>query len=90
MRRTVAESGVPSYEVIAWGGFIAPSAAPKSVVGKLNSEVNKAFTLARVKAQFASLGREPVGGSPAEFARFIEAESEKWGNIIRRMKIKPD
>jgi tripartite-type tricarboxylate transporter receptor subunit TctC len=87
---TVSESGVPGYEVIAWGGLVAPSGTPKSIIARLNAEVNKAYALPAVRAQFASLGSEPVGGSPAEFARFIKAESDKWGAIIRRSKIKAD
>ena len=87
---TIAESGVPGYEVIAWGGLIAPAGVPKAIIARLNDEINKALELPAFRAQFAALGSEPVGGSTEDFARFIRKESEKWGNLIRRSKIKPD
>ncbi|MBI3917377.1 MAG: tripartite tricarboxylate transporter substrate binding protein [Betaproteobacteria bacterium] len=87
---TVAESGVPGYEVIAWGGLIVPAGVPKAIIDRLNAEINKALDLPAFRAQFAALGSEPVGGSTEDFVRFIKAESEKWGNLIRRSKIKPD
>ncbi|MDB5927750.1 MAG: hypothetical protein QOI46_2796 [Alphaproteobacteria bacterium] len=85
---TIAESGVPGYEFTVWGGLIVPAGTPKSVIARLNGEVNKAFQLPAIQEQFDGLGNTLVGGTPAEFSAFIARETNKWAPIIPRIKLK--
>lgn len=87
---TISESGVRGYEFTVWGGLIAPAGTPKPVIARLNAEVNKAFLLPAVQAQFDSLGNTLVGGTPTEFSAFIDRERKKWAGIIPRIKLKAD
>jgi tripartite-type tricarboxylate transporter receptor subunit TctC len=87
---TIAESGVPGYEMTVWGGIVAPAGTPKAIINKLNFEVNEAFKLQAVKDQFDVLGNTLVGGSAAQFEAFIRVENKKWEPIIKRIKLKID
>jgi len=87
---TIAESGVPGYDFTVWGGLIVPAATPKSVVARLNSEVNKMLELPAVQDQFDALGNTLVGGTPAEFSSYIAREARKWGPLSRNIKLKSD
>ena len=87
---SVAESGVPNFEVVAWGGIIAPGGIPKAIVNRLNAEVNKALTASTVKEQFAIAGNVPTGGTPEEFAAFIKREVAKWAEVIKGANIKAE
>jgi tripartite-type tricarboxylate transporter receptor subunit TctC len=87
---TVAESGMPNYEFSVWGGLIAPARTPKEIIARLNAEINKAFELQAIKDEFDALGNTLVGGSPAQFEKFIAAENRKWEPVIRHIKLKVD
>jgi tripartite-type tricarboxylate transporter receptor subunit TctC len=88
---TVAESGVPNFEVVAWGGIIAPGGVSKTIVNRLNAEVNKALATSTVKEQFFAAGNDvPTGGTPEEFAAFIKREVSKWAGVIKDANIKAD
>jgi tripartite-type tricarboxylate transporter receptor subunit TctC len=87
---TVAESGLPGFEVTGWFGVLAPAATPAAVLARLNKDVNDALNLPDVKERLASLGVEAGGGTAADFARLIEADSQRYGTAIRRMGIKLD
>jgi tripartite-type tricarboxylate transporter receptor subunit TctC len=80
---TVAEAGVPGYEVGVWFGLVAPAATPPDVLAKLNAELNKILGQADVKQKFADQGVEPVGGSPERFAAHLAAQIEKWGKVVK-------
>ncbi|MFN7086762.1 MAG: tripartite tricarboxylate transporter substrate binding protein [Burkholderiales bacterium] len=84
---TVAESGYPGFEVIGWFGWLAPAGTPKAIVGRLNREIVKVLEAPEVRERLLSLGTEPVGDKPEEFARFIRSEYEKWGGIIKAARI---
>ncbi len=86
---TVAES-VPGYAVSSWLGVGAPPGTPADVIDKLNHEINVVLADPAMRARFADLGSEPLTGSPADFGRFIAAETEKWGKVIRATNMKPD
>lgn len=75
---TVAESGVPNFEMTVFRGIIAPGGVSKTVVNRLNAEVNRALATSTVKDKFGALGTEPTGGTPAEFAALIKRELIKW------------
>jgi tripartite-type tricarboxylate transporter receptor subunit TctC len=81
---TVAEAGVPGYEAPTWSGVIAPAGVPRPIIDRLNAGINKAIESQIFRDRFASIGDEPAGGSPEEFAEVIRTDSAKWGDVIRR------
>jgi len=87
---TVAESGYPAFEAMAWNGLFAPAGTPAAVVERINADVNAALKDPSVRDTFARQGLIPGGGTPAEFKGFIERESTKWGEIIKKSGIKID
>ncbi|WP_011295681.1 tripartite tricarboxylate transporter substrate binding protein [Cupriavidus necator] len=80
---TIAESGVPGYEVNVWFGIQAPAGTPKEVVQKLNQEIAKALADPEIVKRFREQGVEVVGSSPTKFATLVEAEIQKWGSVVR-------
>jgi len=80
---TVAEAGVPGYEVGVWFGLVAPAATPADVLAKLNGELNKILAMPDVKQKFADQGVDPVGGTRERFAAHIAAQIEKWGKVVK-------
>ena len=87
--KTVADF-VPGYEASQWYGIGVPRNTPVEIVDKLNKEINAAIADAGMKARFAAIGGEPLGGSPAEFGKLISEETEKWGRVVRAAGIKPE
>ena len=80
---TVAEAGVPGYEVGVWFGMVAPAATPSDVLDKLNAELNKILRDPDVKQKFADQGVNPAGGTREQFAQHIAAQIEKWGKVVK-------
>jgi tripartite-type tricarboxylate transporter receptor subunit TctC len=80
---------VPGYEASSVFGVGAPKATPAAIVETLNKEVNAGLADPKLKARLADLGGTPLVGSPADFSRFIAAETEKWGKVIRTANIQP-
>ena len=80
---TVAEAGVPGYEVGVWFGLVAPAATPPAVLAKLNAELNKILAMPDVKQRFAEQGVDPVGGTREQFGEHLKAQIEKWGNVVK-------
>jgi tripartite-type tricarboxylate transporter receptor subunit TctC len=87
---TVAESGLPGFEVISWWGMVVQAGAPKEIVSKLNSEIVKIVQMPDVKERLASQGAIPMGSTPEQFAAHIKAETAKWGKVIRECGVKVD
>lgn len=87
---TVAEAGVPGYEITAWGGYIAPAGTPARIVARLNAEFNKVIASPAIRDRWLALGIEPVGGTPERFAAHVKAETAKWSDVIKRAGIKGD
>jgi tripartite-type tricarboxylate transporter receptor subunit TctC len=81
---------VPGYEASAWFGVGAPKSTPAEIVDKLNKEINAGLADPKIKARLADLGGTPLVGSPADFAKHIADETEKWGKVIRALNIKAD
>jgi tripartite-type tricarboxylate transporter receptor subunit TctC len=79
---TVADS-VPGYESSQWYGIGAPKGTPAEIVNKLNRETNAALVDPRMKARLADLGGTMLPGSPADFAKLITGEIEKWGRVVK-------
>jgi tripartite-type tricarboxylate transporter receptor subunit TctC len=84
---TVAESGVPGYDVTTWGGVIAPMGISKAMVGRLNAEMQKAAKSPTVIERYAPLGAEPLAGTPEQFADLIRRDTAKWADVVKRAKI---
>ena len=80
---TVAESGFPGFEDYTWVGFFMPAGSPPEAVNRFNSEINKLLATQDMKDRLAALGFEPVGGSPAEFGRYVTAEVQKWAKVVK-------
>ena len=87
---TVAEAGVPGFEVISWAGVITPAKVPKAIVARLNKEVNQALASSPVRDKFITLGYEVVGGTSEQFAEHIKKETAKWADVVKRTHIKID
>lgn len=87
---TVSESGVPGYETSAWSGIVVPTGTSRTVVARLNSEINKALFAPTTKDRLASLGYEPAGGSVEQFTAFVKKESARWADVVRRTGAKVD
>jgi tripartite-type tricarboxylate transporter receptor subunit TctC len=85
---TVAESGLPGYEVTTWGGIIGPAGIPKPIVTRLSDEVQKAAKSPIVIERFAALGSDPLGSTPEQFTEFIRKEYLKWAEVIKRAGLK--
>jgi tripartite-type tricarboxylate transporter receptor subunit TctC len=85
---TLAEAGVPGYEVVQWNGILAPAGTPKAIIAKLNSEVNKIVASPKVQKFLVSSGAEPEGGTSGEFLAFIKADIAKWTRVIRDANLK--
>ena len=81
---TVAEAGVPGYAAPTWSGVIAPAGVPRPIIERLNAAINRAIASQIFRDRFASIGDEPAGGSPEDFAEVIRSDSAKWGDVIRR------
>ena len=80
---TVAEAGVPGYEVMVWFGLVAPAGTPREVVMKLNGEVLKILAMPDVRERFLAQGVEPMGSTPEQFGEHIRAQMAKWGKVVR-------
>ena len=87
---TVAELALPNFEVTGWFGVLAPAGTPAAVVERLNREINTLLALPEVKERLQSLGVEPAQGSPADFAALIAAETQRYGDAIRRLGLTPE
>ncbi|MET4576816.1 tripartite-type tricarboxylate transporter receptor subunit TctC [Ottowia thiooxydans] len=80
---TVAEAGYPEYAVSAWFGMLAPKGTPSDIVMKLNAAVNKALAEPSVRQKLDQMGAIPSPMTPAEFGRFVKAETDMWGKAVR-------
>jgi tripartite-type tricarboxylate transporter receptor subunit TctC len=85
---TFAEAGVAGMEAGLWYGILAPKRTPKAIVAKLNVEINRALSQADLRDRFASMSVEILGGPPEVFARYIESELKRWGEVVRAANIK--
>jgi tripartite-type tricarboxylate transporter receptor subunit TctC len=79
---TFAESGLPGYESIGWFGFVAPAGTPTAIITTLNAAIVATLADPAVRDQINAVGAEPMPGSPAEFAKFIRSEYEKWAGVV--------
>jgi tripartite-type tricarboxylate transporter receptor subunit TctC len=81
---TVAESGVPGYDVTVWSGIIAPAGLPKPLLARLNAEANRVVESPTLREKYAVNGAEPLGGTPEAFRDLIRNEIAKWADVAKR------
>jgi tripartite-type tricarboxylate transporter receptor subunit TctC len=87
---TIAEAGVPGYEISTWYGIWAPARTPPAIIARLQQAVASAARNPETRARFDALGAEPVADSPEDYARFVRAEYDRWGKLVRDARIKLD
>jgi tripartite-type tricarboxylate transporter receptor subunit TctC len=87
---TVAESGLPGFEAMLHFGLLAPAATPRSVIDRLNGELNALLALEEAKKRIAADGGDPFASTPAEYEAYIAREIQKWSALIRRLDLKLD
>jgi tripartite-type tricarboxylate transporter receptor subunit TctC len=79
---TIAESGVPGYEINNWYGIFVPANTPQDIIQRLNAETIKILKKPEVRAKLIAAGLEPISSTPKEFADYVRAETDKWRKIV--------
>lgn len=87
---TVAESGYPGFDVLAWFGLFAPRGVPREIVARLSAETEKILRLPDIRDKLAKLGAEPRYMNPEQLTAFVAVESPMWGKLIREVGAKAD
>lgn len=87
---TVAEQGLPGYEMSTWYGIFAPAGSPPEAIEKLGAEIRRAVADPKVREQIVAQGIEPVSSTPAEFRAFVNSELEKWAKVVKAAAIRSD
>ena len=87
---TMAEAGLPDFEVSSWNGLFAPAKTPPHIVAALYNASIKALQSQDIKDKMEAQGAEPVGNSPEEFKSFVKAEIDKWEQVIIKSGAKMD
>jgi tripartite-type tricarboxylate transporter receptor subunit TctC len=87
---TVAESGLPGYEVIGWYALLAPAGTPQAILAKVHADTAAALKVPAVYNRLTSEGAEPVGSPPEAFSKFLAAEIAKWAKVAKAAKITPE
>jgi tripartite-type tricarboxylate transporter receptor subunit TctC len=85
-----AAAGLPGYEAVSWYALMAPAGTPREVIEKIHSDTAKALQLPEVRERLAAMGAEPSGEAPAELAKRIKVEYDRWGEVVRKANIKAD
>lgn len=81
---TIAEAGYPGFEALAWNGILVAAGTPRSIVQRLNADINAILRDPAVKSALNAQGFDLVGGTPEDFARLIRSDSDKWAPVIRK------
>lgn len=87
---TVAEQGFPGFEMTQWYGMLAPASMQAPHVERLAAECKKAVQAPDALKRLQGDAADPIGGSPAEFAKFIATEQARWKQVLLRAQVKPD
>jgi tripartite-type tricarboxylate transporter receptor subunit TctC len=87
---TVAESGVPGFESIAWYGVVGPAGMPRDIVAKLNGEMVRIANLPDIKQRLIEMGSPPVAGTPDQFGALIKSEIPKWARVVKQANVSLD
>ena len=87
---TVAEAGVPGYEVTVWFGFAAPAGTPRPILDKLNAEIVKSLRMADVREKFSAQGVDVVGSSAEQFAAYLKQQMDLWAKVVKAAGVTPE
>lgn len=87
---TLAEQGLPGFDVSAWFGVFAPAKTPKAIIDRVSDETRKAVVAPDTRKRLLDLGAEPLGSTPEEFAAFVKSEYAKWGVVVKEAGIKAE
>ena len=87
---TFAEAGLKDYKVINWFGLAAPKGTPPALIARLQAEVHKSVNSPEVKERLASMGAQPGGIAPADFARRIKDDTALWSQVARSADVKAE
>jgi tripartite-type tricarboxylate transporter receptor subunit TctC len=87
---TVAEAGVPGYEMSQWYGLLAPAGTPAPIIERINLEIGKALKDPTVRTRLQSEGAEPSPSTPQQFGAFFKAEIAKWTRVVQKAGIRPE
>ena len=87
---TIAEAGLPGYEVTTWSGIYVPTGTPQPIVDQLNAEINRMVQQADVRERLQSIGLQPVGGTPAALGDYLKSEIARWTKVVKAAGIKPE
>ena len=87
---TMAEAGVPDFEITAWFGIMAPGATPQHLIQKISADVVRIVSMPEIQERIASQASEPVGNRPEEYAAFINTEIVKWRTLIKQTNMRAD
>jgi tripartite-type tricarboxylate transporter receptor subunit TctC len=87
---TAQEQGLKGFSSYNWNGVLAPAGTPRAVIDRIHAVLVKHLTDSETRRQMESLGNEPAGEGPDEYAAFLRAEMEKWGNVAKAAGIKPE
>jgi tripartite-type tricarboxylate transporter receptor subunit TctC len=87
---SIAEAGLPGYEMFAWTALCAPAGTPPEIVRRINAELVKILAKPDVKESFARVGVEVESSTPEQLAQFVIAERERWSKLIRMARIEPE
>lgn len=80
---TVAESGLPGFDVSVWNGLMAPAGTPKDVIAKLNGEIRRQLDSSEFKERLAAQGYEPAGSTPEQFGQRITSDIDRWAKVVK-------
>jgi tripartite-type tricarboxylate transporter receptor subunit TctC len=80
---TAAEAGLKGLESSAWFGVMAPKGTPQPIITKLNQDINKLLNDPAFRKRLVDIGVEPMGGTPQDFAKYLDVELKKWGEVVR-------
>ena len=87
---TLAESGLPGYEIGSWQGVFAPAGVPPAIVKRLNTEIVKILNMPEVKEKLAAMGAEVVADSSEDFTALVKAEVVKWSDVVKKSGARVD
>jgi tripartite-type tricarboxylate transporter receptor subunit TctC len=87
---TIAESGYPGFEALAWNGVMVPAGTPKPVIARLNAEMNAILKQPDVVEKMHASGFDLIGGTPEDFGNLVKRETDTWSPVIRKLGLKVD
>ncbi|HEU5284655.1 MAG TPA: tripartite tricarboxylate transporter substrate binding protein [Burkholderiales bacterium] len=85
---TIAESGVPGFDVEVWFGVVAPAGTPREVLQQLNAEINRALALPEVRRRFAEQGVRTIGGTPEQFGAYLQSQIKRWAKVVKDVGVR--